>query len=169
MNSIDVLIDSASWPVQAAHYFLTDLTEQELNAHPGGHNNSIAWLLWHTGREIDVQVQNLGGKEVWAHQGFRERFDMGDIGDSIGYGHTPEQARSVVINDAELLLEYIDVAIKAFQDYVGGLSEEDLDEIIDTSWNPPVTRGARLVSMVSDADQHIGQAAYALGQLRASA
>jgi hypothetical protein len=42
-----------------------------------------------------------------------------------------------------------------------------LSEIIDRSWTPPVTRGVRLVSMIDDAAQHVGQAAYAAGILAA--
>jgi len=37
--------------------------------------------------------------------------------------------------------------------------------VIDTSWTPHVTRGVRLVSMIDDAAQHVGQAAYAAGIL----
>ena len=29
---------------------LPDLDAAQLNVHPGGHPNSPAWLLWHTGR-----------------------------------------------------------------------------------------------------------------------
>ena len=37
--------------------------------------------------------------------------------------------------------------------------------MIDTKWNPPVTRGVRLVSIIDDAVTHLGQAAYARGQI----
>jgi len=40
-----------------------------------------------------------------------------------------------------------------------------LDDAIDTSWTPHVTRGVRLVSMIDDAAQHVGQAAYVVGIL----
>ena len=50
-------------------------------------------------------------------------------------------------------------------DYLSGLQGADLDRIVDTRWNPPVTLGARLVSVLSDCSQHVGQAAYAKGQL----
>ena len=39
----------------------------------------------------------------------------------------------------------------------------DLAEVIDRSWDPPVTRGARLVSVSEDALQHVGQASYLAG------
>ncbi|HNV11243.1 MAG TPA: DUF664 domain-containing protein [Propionibacteriaceae bacterium] len=38
-----------------------------------------------------------------------------------------------------------------------------MDVVIDTRWDPPVTRGVRLVSVIDDAVAHVGQAAYARG------
>ena len=48
-------------------------------------------------------------------------------------------------------------------DHLGTLTVADLDDVIDEEWDPPVTRGARLVSIVDDAIQHLAQAAYVLG------
>ena len=45
------------------------------------------------------------------------------------------------------------------------LSESDLDRIIDTRWDPPVTVAVRLVSTIDDDLQHAGQAAFARGLL----
>lgn len=166
MNVIDLLQENADRPLETAHYFLKDLTPDQLNAHPADHDNSIAWLLWHTGREIDVQIEALGGQEVWKNQNFQQRFSLGETGDTVGYGHTPEQARSIIAGDPQLLLEYLEATILAYKNYVSTLTEADLDEVIDTNWNPPVTRGARLISIMTDASQHIGQAAYASGQVK---
>ena len=41
------------------------------------------------------------------------------------------------------------------------------DRIVDERWDPPVTLGARLVSVVNDDTQHVGQAAYVKGLLGA--
>lgn len=53
--------------------------------------------------------------------------------------------------------------------FLGGLAAQDLDRIVDERWDPPVTLGARLVSVVSDDLQHVGQAAYVRGLLEATA
>ncbi|KTR74037.1 aspartate/tyrosine/aromatic aminotransferase, partial [Rothia kristinae] len=50
MDAIDVLQDLAARPLQAAEGFAERLTAEKLNAHPGGQDNSIAWLLWHAAR-----------------------------------------------------------------------------------------------------------------------
>lgn len=169
MNAVDILIDASARPRDAALALRGALTPDVLNAHPGGHDNSIAWLLWHTAREIDVQVSALSGaEEVWSSQGFRERFGLGEVGDTLGYGHTGEQARAVVVQDRDLLLGYLEAVTSTLQGYIGTLSDADLDEIIDEQWDPPVSRATRLVSIVDDAAQHVGQAAYAAGMPRAS-
>jgi len=42
-------------------------------------------------------------------------------------------------------------------------SYDGLDRIVDKRWNPPVTLGVRLVSVIDDCAQHAGQAAYVKG------
>lgn len=65
MNGIDVLLDFAARPKDVLTA-LPSLNAEQLNQHPEGHPNSIAWLLWHTGREIDVQLSALtGDDELW--------------------------------------------------------------------------------------------------------
>ncbi|MFC0675879.1 mycothiol transferase [Brachybacterium hainanense] len=164
MDALEVLVDAAGRPVEAALALRPQLARDVLLAHPGGHDNSIAWLLWHAAREIDVQRAQLSGtQEVWTAQGFRERFALGEAGDGVGYGHTPEQARAIRIEDADLLLEHLAAVTAELVAYLRTLTEADLDAVIDESWDPPVTRGVRLVSIIDDAAQHVGQAAYAAG------
>ena len=164
MNTHDILRDAASRPGIEAAVAVKGLSAEALNAHPGGHPNSIAWLLWHAGRQMDMQLSALSGQpQVWETRGFRERFNLGELGDTMGY----EQARSIVVEDSALMVEYLVATGEALADYVETLSEADLSEIIDRSWTPPVTRGVRLVSMIDDAAQHVGQAAYVAGILAA--
>ena len=166
MDARNVLREAASRPATEAKALIDTLPEGTLNAHAGGHTNSIAWLLWHAGRQMDVQLAQLNGEpQVWHSQGFDARFNLGELGDTVGYGHTAEQARAVVVEDAALLVEYLCAATAALSEYIAGLSEADLDDVIDTSWTPHVTRGVRLVSVIDDAAQHVGQAAYAAGIL----
>ncbi len=161
MTITELFADVAKRPLETIANLPT-LTPEELNAHPGSHPNSVAWLLWHIGREVDVQLAGLTGEDqVWER--FRDRFDLGPIGDTIGYGHTPEQASEIVVNDQGLLVDYATAALSALIDYANRLSAEDFDVVIDENWTPPVTRGVRLVSIVDDAAQHAGQAAYAAG------
>lgn len=161
MNSIDILIDLAHHPAEAAAGLPT-LSPAQLNAHVGGHPNSVAWLLWHSGREIDAQLADLNHQpQQW--EKFRSRFGLGEIADGFGLGHTPEEAAQIQVDDQALLVEYLQATLDAFIDYARSLSEADLDEVIDENWTPAVTRGVRMVSMIDDAIQHVGQAAFIAG------
>lgn len=163
MNTKELFQDLAKRPVDAAKN-LPALTAEQLNAHPGDHPNSVAWLLWHSGREVDVQLADLTSQpQLW--EDYRTKFDLGEIGDSLGLGHTPEQAAQVRVDDQDLLVDYLEATLTALNDYAGKQSEAGLSEVIDDNWDPPVTRGARLISIIDDAIQHVGQAAYAAGAL----
>ena len=70
---------------------------------------------------------------------------------------------------SDLLLAYSRAVGARTHDYVAGLSDGDLDRAVDEGWNPPVTLGVRLVSIVGDSLQHAGQAAYVRGLLERSA
>lgn len=167
MNAIDILLDAASRPAEVAER-LRGVSAGEANAFPGGHDNSISWLLWHTGREIDVQLSMLSGEpQVWER--FASRLNLGSVGDGVGYGDSVEQARSVQVTEPEVLVDYVVESVEAFKSYVAGLSEASLDDVVDENWEPVVTRGVRLVSIVDDAAQHMGQAEYALGIVRKAA
>jgi hypothetical protein len=48
---------------------------------------------------------------------------------------------------------------------VGELSDADMDRVVDDRWDPPVSLGVRLVSVVADDLQHAGQASYVRGIL----
>ncbi|RYZ26721.1 MAG: DUF664 domain-containing protein, partial [Propionibacteriaceae bacterium] len=45
------------------------------------------------------------------------------------------------------------------------LDDAALDRVVDDAWDPPVTLGARLVSVLDDDLEHAGQAAFLLGTL----
>ena len=48
---------------------------------------------------------------------------------------------------------------------VSGVTDADLSRVVDEGWDPPVTLGVRLVSVISDCLQHAGQAAFIRGIL----
>jgi hypothetical protein len=51
-------------------------------------------------------------------------------------------------------------------EYLRTLDDDDLDRVVDDTWDPPVTLGVRLVSVADDSLQHLGQAAYVRGLLQ---
>jgi hypothetical protein len=69
----------------------------------------------------------------------------------------------LVSAEAELLGDYHDAVFDNTAQYVSSLSGDDLDRVVDRRFDPPVTLAVRLVSVVSDDLQHVGQAALLRG------
>jgi hypothetical protein len=110
-----------------------------------------------------VQVAEASGRDqVWTQE-WADRMGLPLDPDDLGLGHTDEQARAVVVQDRDALRDYLSAVTDESVDYIGTLTEADLAEVIDDSWDPPATRGVRLISVYADALQHIGQAAYVVG------
>src|SRR5689334_18661585 len=130
-----------------------------LQRRPGG-GNSVGWLLWHLARIQDDHLAGLTG-EAQAWDDWRSRFGLPLDADDTGYGHSSEQVDSVAIDDVGLLTGYHEQVHAATLTYLDGVDADELDRIVDRRWDPPVTAGVRLVSVIGDCLQHLGQAAYA--------
>ena len=132
------------------------------DGHPGG--NPLVWLLWHTARVQDDHVAALAGvPQAWAD--WEERFALPLETADIGYGHTDDQVDLVRVEDLALLAGYHRDVHALTRDYLARVDEDELDRVVDEAWDPPVTAGVRLVSVVGDCLQHLGQAAYVRGLL----
>jgi hypothetical protein len=165
MTPAEVLIEAFGRVVENAEAVLDGLSEDQLVARPGPDANSIAWLVWHAARGQDAQVADLTGfEQVWFSQDFVDTFDLPLDRDDTGYGHTSEQVASVRAS-ADLLRSYLKAVHDQTIAYLRQLGGEDLDRVVDERWDPPVTLGVRLVSVVDDDAQHVGQAAYVRGLL----
>jgi len=138
------------------------------DAVPDGVGNSVGWLVWHLTRVQDAQVAQVAGTDqLWVTEGWAERFGMAPDPADHGYGHTPAQVAAVRPASGELLVEHLDAVHARTLDHLATLSDDDLDRIVDPRWDPPVTLGVRLVSVIDDDVQHAGQAAYVRGLLLA--
>jgi hypothetical protein len=129
--------------------------------------NTIAWLIWHVARVQDHHVSELmGEKQLWAENaGYAARFGLPADPHNTGYGHAPEQIAAVRPDDGGALLDYLDAVWRRTRVFLARLTPPELDRVVDTRWDPPVTMGVRLVSVADDNLQHAGQAAYARGLL----
>ena len=165
MTPAQLLLDSFERIREGALAAVDGLTLDQLTHRVAPDANSIAWLIWHATRVQDEHLADAAGlQQVWAARGFIEHFDLDLDEDDTGYGHTPAQVGRVRA-DAGLLTRYVEVTHHQTVAWVGGLTGADLDRVVDTAWDPPVTLGVRLVSVVNDGTQHVGQAAYLRGLL----
>jgi hypothetical protein len=143
---------------------ITDgLTDGEASYRPSPNANSIAWLIWHSARVQDIQLAPIAGiEQVWLSDGWVDRFGLDLPREDTGYGHSPEDVAKVQVS-GDLLAGYYHAVHEATLEFVARVTAEDLARVVDRNWDPPVTASARLVSIIDDCAQHLGQAAYVLG------
>jgi uncharacterized damage-inducible protein DinB len=164
MTTAELLADALSRVREGVHDVTKGLTADQLCYRPQPAANSIAWLIWHLTRVQDDHISEVAGTEqVWAAGGWAERFGLPfDLG-ATGWGHTAQEVGAVQVGSAELLTYYHDAVVEQSLRFVAAVTDADLDRVVDKRWDPPVTLGVRLVSVVDDDAQHIGQAAYLRG------
>ena len=164
MTSAEILVDAFGRVLQTVHEVVRGMTSSQLAERLAPEANSIAWLVWHLTRVQDDHVADaFGVPQVWTEYG--RRFELPLEPDDTGYGHTPEQVAQVAVSSPDLLTGYHDAVYKQTTAYVSGLTDADLTRVVDENWDPPVTLGVRLVSVISDDLQHAGQAAFVRGLL----
>lgn len=166
-TTADLLTDAFGRVQEAVHGALDGLTDEQLVARIAPDANTIAWLAWHLTRIQDDHVADVAGTEQrYTAQGWNTKFALPFDDDATGYGFTTADVGEVRAS-ATLLKDYYDAVHANTVAYIATLGDADLDRIVDTSWDPPVTLAVRLVSVVEDDLQHAGQAAYARGILTA--
>jgi uncharacterized damage-inducible protein DinB len=147
---------------QAVH----GLSAEQLVVQPALGANTIGWLIWHVARVEDDHIGDvMGAPQLWAEGDWASRFGLEPDTSNIGYGHSAEEMARVRPESAAALVEYFEAVHTRTVEWLAGLTPEDLDRVVDTRWDPPVTLGVRLVSVADDSLQHVGQAAYVRGSL----
>jgi uncharacterized damage-inducible protein DinB len=165
MTSAELLADAFGRIQEEVHAAVAGLTDDELAYRVTADANSIAWLVWHLTRVQDDHVAGVAGlSQVWTEQGWAERFALPFADSEIGYGQSSKQVGEVRAS-AELLTEYYDATHEQTIGYVKGLTGKSLTRVVDDAWDPPVTLAVRLISVISDDLQHVGQAAFIRGLL----
>ncbi|GAA0798136.1 mycothiol transferase [Spirilliplanes yamanashiensis] len=128
--------------------------------------NPIGWLVWHLTRVQDSHVAELTGRpQVWESDEVAAGFGLTPDPENTGYGHGPAEVAAVRPASAAVLTGYYGAVHERTLEFLSGLTAADLDRVVDEAWDPPVTLGVRLVSILDDDVQHAGQAAYVRGLL----
>ena len=166
MDTKDLLLEAFGRIPERARDVVSGLSADQLSVRVDGRANSIGWLVWHLARVQDDHVSEVAGTEqVWTANGWADRFGLPLERDDTGFGHTDDQVDSVRVEDPQLLTGYLDDVHQRTVAFVSGLGADDLDRVVDERWDPPVTLGVRLVSVIDDDLEHLGQAAFTKGLL----
>jgi len=159
----ELLRDSFTRLIEHADDLTDGLTDDVAGYRPTDQANSIAWLLWHSARVQDIQLAQVAGVEqVWTRDGWVDRFGLELPREDTGYGHGPDEVAKVRA-PAQLLAGYYRAVHQLTLNYLDGVTPDELARVVDKHWDPPVTAGVRLVSIIDDCAQHLGQAAYLRG------
>jgi hypothetical protein len=163
MTSAELLTDAFGRISETVHEAVHGLTSGQLAERLDSDANSIAWLLWHLSRVEDDHVAGaFGVPQVWTEYG--KHFELPFADSDIGYGHSSAQVGQVTAS-ADVLTGYADAVHDQAVRLVSGITDADLDRVVDENWDPPVTLSVRLVSVISDCLQHAGQATFVRGIL----
>jgi Protein of unknown function (DUF664) len=165
-TSAELLVDGFGRIRENVADVLDGLTKEQLTYQIDSGANSVSWLVWHLTRVQDDHVAAaFGVPQVWSSEDWAARFGLPAGMMDHGYGHTAQQVASVGALTAAsgLLGEYHEATYEQTVKLVSGIRDADLDRVVDKRWTPPVTLGVRLVSVLDDDMQHVGQAAYVRG------
>lgn len=166
MHARDVLIDAYGRIAELVEGIAGGASGELLTYRADPEANTIAWLLWHLTRVQDDHVADVAGAEqVWTAGGWVDRFGLPFRPGATGYGHRAVDVAAVRV-PADLLLGYHRAVHEASVAFLRTVGDDDLDRVVDTAWDPPVTLGVRLVSVAGDDLQHAGQAAFVAGMAR---
>lgn len=170
MDSMDMLAESFGRIRELVHEVVNDLGPRQLTFRVDDRANTIAWLVWHLSRVQDDHIADAANRDqVWFGQGWCDRFELPFDPSATGFGSSSADVAAVRVHSPSLLTGYLDAVHAETLAFLEQIDEADLDRVIDDSWDPPVTLGVRLVSVVSDDLQHVGQAAFIRGVMERSA
>ena len=147
---------------------LDGLTVDELNQKPHPDCNSIGWLCWHLTRSNDRNLSELVKKQqLWIRDEWHTRFNRAPDPTDTGFGHSPEEVAAFKSPDSKTILEYHNAVLELAKQYIdNNLSETDLKRRVKSPTLKNVaTVRRRLLGIISEGLQHVGQAAYVRGLL----
>ena len=149
---------------------LEGLDDAIIARQPNEDSNSIAWLMFHMNRVVDLFInERLQSKsQVWIEAGWHQKFGMDGDPSVNGQGWTKEQLAEWNPPAKEVLVGYFEAVKECAREYLNALTDDDLAGSVMVQ---PANE-ARAVSdilgvLVYDNVTHGGQIAYLRGTTRA--
>lgn len=166
MDLNELLADLFGRVDEHVHLAVDGLDAEALRTPPAEGANTVGWLVWHLTRVQDHHMSELLGQDqVWVLGEWPQRFGVEPDPNNTGYGHSGADVLTIRPESAQAVIDYFDAVTARTKAFISSVTEAELDRIVDTRWDPPVTLGGRLISVVDDEIQHAGQASYARGML----
>lgn len=130
--------------------------------------NSIGWLLWHLTRSHDRNISELRGRQqLWLTQGWHAHFGRAADPHDTGYRHSPAEAAGFRSPRPEIIAKYHRAVVEMIDDYLETAPAGDPDRLASSpTLGNTVPVHQRLVGVLVDGLQHVGQAALLRGILR---
>src|SRR3954465_7087320 len=149
----DLMIDGFSRIRDGLPVVVDGLSVDELLWRPDADANHIAWLLWHLARQQDDQVAQLADADddegsVWRGNGWVDRFDLPYPAEAHGYSMSSADVGRFTGADPPLFRGYHAAVHERPFEFVAELDDAAYARVVDDSWDPPVTVGIRLMSVV---------------------
>lgn len=166
MNWQQLLVDGFNRVDEAIKRTLDGMPKEELDRQPKPDTNSIGWLCWHLTRGQDRSIVNLNnaGEQLWIRDKWYAKFNRPSDPKDTGFKHTPDDVQAFKSPEVKTFIDYHSAVLEQTKQYIFSLSEKDLDRELDEPWFAPTpTVGVRLISLLGEGLQHIGQAAYIRG------
>jgi hypothetical protein len=147
---------------------LDGLSPEDLDQQPKPDCNSMGWMAWHLTRGGDAQISALVGEEqLWIKDKWCEKFNRPADPADTGFRHSTEQVAAFKSPEVKIFLDYQRAVLERAKQYFSTLSASDLDRELNEPWFQPLpTVGVRLVSVMVDCLEHVGQIAYVRGLLK---
>lgn len=166
MNVDELLTEAFDRLLALVRSAVEGLSPAQLGTPPAEGANTVGWLVWHLTRIQDSSLAELAGREqVYVTGDHARHFGLEPNPDDNGYGHTAAQVLAVRPVSAAALVDYYQAVHERTLAWLADRTAGELDRVVDKAWDPPVTLGVRLVSVLNDDLQHVGQAAYVRGLL----
>ncbi len=148
---------------------LDGLTVDDLNQRPHPDCNSIGWMTWHLTRSHDRNLSELAKKQqLWIKDKWYVRFNRAPDPTDTGCSHNSKDVAAFRCPDGRTILEYHHAVVELAKQYItNNLSETDLKRKVKSPTLKTVrTVRGRLLGVICEGLQHVGQAAYVRGLLK---
>ena len=110
---------------------LAQMTVAEANTMPAPLIKSVTWLMWHTARELDLQISALNHSDpLWLSQHWTEKFAL-DLPDETEDWHHTRGSGESRGGRKQLLSDYLAASVALTKSYLDQIKEEQLSDVID--------------------------------------